>query len=99
MYKKYNLLILLLTSFFSFNVYSSYIEESIQDHKNTFSEVALKIWHHAEMGYQEFKSSNLLANELEKEGFRITKNVAGYTYCIYSRIWLNRSRDRYSWRI
>ena len=48
MYKKYNLLILLLTSFFSFNVYSSYIEESIQDHKNTFSEVALKIWHHAE---------------------------------------------------
>ena len=77
MYKKYNLLILLLTSFFSFNVYSSYIEESIQDHKNTFSEVALKIWNHAEMGYQEFKSSNLLANELEKEGFRITKNVAG----------------------
>ena len=77
MYKKYNLLILLLTSFFSFNVYSSYIEESIQDHKNTFSEVALKIWDHAEMGYQEFKSSNLLANELEKEGFRITKNVAG----------------------
>ena len=77
MYKKYNLLILLLTSFFSFNVYSSYIEESIQDHKNTFSEVALKIWDHAEMGYQEFKSSNLLANELEQEGFRITKNVAG----------------------
>ena len=77
MYKKYNLLIILLTSFFSFNVYSSYIEESIQDHKNTFSEVALKIWHHAEMGYQEFKSSNLLANELEQEGFRITKNVAG----------------------
>ena len=29
------------------------------------------------MGYQEFKSSNLLANELEQEGFRITKNVAG----------------------
>ena len=77
MYKKYNLFILMLTSFFSFNAHSSSIEKSIQDHKNTFSEVALKIWDHAEMGYQEFKSSNLLAYELEKEGFKITKGVAG----------------------
>ena len=77
MYKKYNLFILLLTSSFSFNAYSSSIEESIQYHKNTFSEVALKIWSHAEMGYQEFKSSNLLAYELEKAGFKITKGVAG----------------------
>ena len=77
MYKKYNLFILILTSFFSFNAHSSSIEKSIQDHKNTFSEVALKIWDHAEMGYQEFKSSNLLAYELEKEGFKITKGVAG----------------------
>ena len=77
MYKKYNLFILLLTSSFSLNAYSSSIEESIQYHKNTFSEVALKIWSHAEMGYQEFKSSNLLAYELEKEGFKITKGVAG----------------------
>ena len=29
------------------------------------------------MGYQEFKSSSLLADELEKEGFKITKGVAG----------------------
>ena len=77
MYKKYNLFILLLTSSFSLNAYSSSIEESIQYHKNTFSEVALAIWNHAEMGYQEFKSSNLLAYELEKEGFKITKGVAG----------------------
>jgi len=73
MYKKYNLFILLLTSSFSFNAYSSSIEESIQYHKNTFSEVALKIWNHAEMGYQEFKSSNLLAYELEKAGFKIQR--------------------------
>ena len=77
MYKKYNLFVLLLTSFFSFNANSSSIEQSIQDHKKTFSKVALKIWSHAEMGYQEFKSSNLLADELEKEGFKITKGVAG----------------------
>ena len=67
MYKKYNLFVLLLTSFFSFNANSSSIEQSIQDHKKTFSKVALKIWSHAEMGYQEFKSSSLLADELEKE--------------------------------
>ena len=77
MYKKYNLFVLLLTSFFSFNANSSSIEQSIQDHKKTFSKVALKIWSHAEMGYQEFKSSSLLADELEKEGFKITKDVAG----------------------
>ena len=77
MYKKYNLFVLLLTSFFSFNANSSSIEQSIQDHKKTFSKVALKIWSHAEMGYQEFKSSSLLADELEKEGFKITKGVAG----------------------
>ena len=77
MYKKYNLFVLLLTSFFSFNANSSSIEQSIQDHKKTFSKVALKIWSHAEMGYQELKSSSLLADELEKEGFKITKGVAG----------------------
>ena len=77
MYKKYNLFVLLLTSFFSFNANSSSIEQSIQDHKKTFSKVALKIWSDAEMGYQEFKSSSLLADELEKEGFKITKGVAG----------------------
>jgi aminobenzoyl-glutamate utilization protein B len=56
---------------------SSDIEDNIALHKEQFSEVALKIWEYAELGYQETKSSNLLASELKKEGFKITKGVAG----------------------
>ena len=77
MYIKNNLLILILSSIFTTNIYSSSIEQIVLEHKEQFSDVALKIWGHAEMGYQEVKSSNLLATELEKEGFKITRNVAG----------------------
>ena len=77
MYIKNNLLILILSSIFTTNIYSSSIEQIVLKHKEQFSDVALKIWDHAEMGYQEVKSSNLLATELEKEGFKITRNVAG----------------------
>jgi len=77
MYIKNNLLILILSSIFITNIYSSSIEQIVLKHKEQFSDVALKIWDHAEMGYQEVKSSNLLATELEKEGFKITRNVAG----------------------
>ena len=77
MYIKNNLLILMLSSIFTTNIHSSSIEQIVLKHKEQFSDVALKIWDHAEMGYQEVKSSNLLATELEKEGFKITRNVAG----------------------
>ncbi|HEY1191712.1 MAG TPA: amidohydrolase [Gemmata sp.] len=38
--------------------------------------VALKIWDHAEPGYQEKQSSRALAEVAEKAGFRVTKGVA-----------------------
>ena len=77
MFKKYNLFILMLASIYTLNIYSSSVEQIIVKHKDRFSDVALKIWDHAEMGYQEIKSSNLLATELEKVGFKVTRNVAG----------------------
>ncbi|NJD17994.1 MAG: amidohydrolase [Gemmatimonadetes bacterium] len=40
------------------------------------SEVAMKIWDLAEVGYMEAKSSELLAAELEAAGFRVTRGVA-----------------------
>tara|TARA_B100000767_G_scaffold118284_1_gene112943 strand:+ start:3027 stop:4472 length:1446 start_codon:yes stop_codon:yes gene_type:complete len=58
-------------------VNASVINESINSHQQQFENVALKIWDHAELGYQEDKSSLLLSQELEKEGFKITKGVAG----------------------
>ena len=76
MFKKFNFLILVLFFGLAQEVYTSQIDQSINNHKKQFSDVALEIWNHAEMGYQEIKSSNLLASELEKEGFKITKNVA-----------------------
>ena len=76
MFKKSNYLILIFLLGLTENIHTSSIEESIKDHKKQFSNVALEIWNHAEMGYQETKSSNLLASELEKEGFKVTKNVA-----------------------
>ena len=76
MLKNFNFLILVLCFGLAQEVYTSQIDQSINNHKKQFSDVALEIWNHAEMGYQETKSSNLLASELEKEGFKVTKNVA-----------------------
>ena len=76
MFKNFNFLILVLFFGLVQEVYTSQIDQSINNHKKQFSDVALEIWNHAEMGYQETKSSNLLASELEKEGFKVTKNVA-----------------------
>ena len=43
----------------------------------TYGNIAHQIWEWAEMGYQEERSSALLQQTLEKEGFRIQKGVAG----------------------
>ena len=77
MYKKNISLFFLLLSFNNLNIYADSLEEDIAKNKERFSQIALDIWEFAEMGYQEVKSSNLLANELKNEGFKITKNVAG----------------------
>jgi len=41
------------------------------------TEVAMRIWELAEVGYMETESSALLAGELEAHGFRVTRGVAG----------------------
>ncbi|HMA28649.1 MAG TPA: amidohydrolase [Thermoanaerobaculia bacterium] len=42
-----------------------------------WNEIAEKIWGYSETALQETKSSALLADVLEKEGFRVTRGVAG----------------------
>ncbi|HNR07450.1 MAG TPA: amidohydrolase [Saprospiraceae bacterium] len=42
-----------------------------------YSGIAQNIWDYAEVGFQEFKSSNLLKSLLKKEGFSIQDSVAG----------------------
>ena len=50
---------------------------SIDEGADAYWAAALQIWEWAEPGYQETKSSALLAGLLEEGGFRIEKGVAG----------------------
>ena len=43
--------------------------------KPHYKEIALEIWGHAELGYQEHKSSALLQEDLKREGFSVETNV------------------------
>ncbi len=42
-----------------------------------YTQVAMKIWDWAEVGYQEVRSSGLLQDQLKKAGFRVEAGVAG----------------------
>jgi aminobenzoyl-glutamate utilization protein B len=55
----------------------SALDDSIRRRDAQSWEAALKIWRWAEPGYQETKSSNLLATMLEQAGFRLERKVAG----------------------
>ncbi len=46
-----------------------------------FGRVSDAIWSYAELGMQEFKSSNLLADTLEAEGFKVERGLAGMPTC------------------
>jgi len=46
-----------------------------------FGEISNQIWGFAELGLQEYKSSALLIETLEKEGFSIEKDLAGMPTC------------------
>ena len=46
-----------------------------------FGKISDAIWSYAELGLQEFKSSKLLADNLEKAGFRVERGLAGMPTC------------------
>ncbi|MEM2538132.1 MAG: M20 family metallopeptidase [Candidatus Methanomethylicia archaeon] len=54
-----------------------YAIEYIEKNKDRFIEISDKIWEYAELGLIEYKSSKLLAEELEKHGFKVRIGVAG----------------------
>ena len=49
----------------------------VNENKEKLREISDKIWSYAELGYVEFKSSKLLADELEKYDFKLERGVAG----------------------
>lgn len=51
--------------------------ENLQSRQAEYGKLALDIWGYAEVGYKEYKSTELLQNTLKKEGFTIKPGVAG----------------------
>ena len=49
----------------------------ISQNEKHLVELSDTIWNYAELGYQEYKSSELLISELRKEGFELQTGVAG----------------------
>jgi len=49
----------------------------IDENKERIVEISDEIWEYAELGFVEFKSAKLLADELEKHGFEVEREVAG----------------------
>lgn len=50
---------------------------AIDAQRATYEKLALDIWHYAEVGYQEVKSSAALQEQLAKAGFTVQAGVAG----------------------
>ena len=46
-----------------------------------YGKISDAIWSYAELGMQEFKSSKLLADTLEEEGFKVERGMAGMPTC------------------
>ena len=78
--KKNHLLFVFLTATLSLSAQNEAAKKTIQadiDSKaTTYIQTAKAIWQNAELGYLETKSSGLLQNILEKEGFTLQKGVA-----------------------
>jgi len=53
------------------------ISKEIESRQEKFWRISDAIWSYAELGWQEFKSSKLLADTLEEAGFRVDRGVAG----------------------
>ncbi len=54
-----------------------YAFEWIERNGNRLIQISDAIWEYAELGLMEYKSSELLADELERHGFRVERGVAG----------------------
>ncbi|MDW8035020.1 MAG: amidohydrolase [Candidatus Korarchaeum sp.] len=57
--------------------YAELINEFIEERKEAFVNIAMRIWEYAELGLREFKSAELLSNVLEVGGFSVVRGIAG----------------------
>lgn len=57
--------------------YKEEVNREIDSLSNRIIEISETIWNYAEIGLKEYKSSELLANELKKHGFQVEKPIGG----------------------
>ena len=57
--------------------YTQELAQIIEARKEEFVNISDKIWEFAESRFQEFQSSNLQAEYMRAQGFRISLGVAG----------------------
>ena len=53
------------------------IDVSIKKHETAWIKISDEIWHNAELALEEYKSSKILADYAEKNGFSLERGVAG----------------------
>ncbi|MCP9766641.1 amidohydrolase [Lacihabitans sp. LS3-19] len=74
--KKLFILFLIAANVTVFSQTKQQVINDIQKRQAEYSSIAMDIWKYAEVGYQEYKSSELLQQTLKKEGFSVTAGVA-----------------------
>ncbi|MBF88910.1 MAG: amidohydrolase [Candidatus Marinimicrobia bacterium] len=72
----FSLLFFIMFSVINAKINKSDLIKSIEKKEEAYIEIAKTIWQLAEVGYQEYKSSELLQNTLKEEGFSIQSGVA-----------------------
>ncbi len=66
------------------------IAREITARQKEFWKISDTIWHHAELGLEEYRSSALLADTLENAGFSVDRGVAGMPTA-FTAVWKNGS--------
>lgn len=80
---RWGILTFVSLGFYGVNAQATFTKEqqsiisSIEKKQEHYGDVSKQIWDLAEVGYQEYKSSAILKEELKKEGFIVEEGVAG----------------------
>jgi len=74
--KIYRQIISVICICFVLPAFSNISKEINDQYKDRFNKLAMDLWDYAEVGYQEHKSIEAISNELKKDGFKISFNVA-----------------------
>ena len=58
-----------------------YAFDWLKEHNKTYTNMSDAVWSYAELGMQEFRTSKLVSDHLEKAGFKVERGAAGMPTC------------------